>query len=156
MALLYGVFLPALSRTFYDHLWLGRKQVHMGPRDDGTAGPWKKNGTALRSTTDGVDLPQGTHAKGLYCKAMCSYTIEGNPAGLAQVIVNFHFHGKNLSSIIFAGESFGAHVKPINVDTHREQKLLSRYPIVHSCSKDTRWLVRENIARITHTQFSHQ
>ena len=49
------------------------------------------------------------------------------------------------------GESFGAHVKPINVDTHREQKLLSRYPIVHSCSKDTRWLVRENRARITHT-----
>ena len=60
----------------------------------------KKNGTASRSTTDGVDLPQGTHAKGLYCKAMCSYTIEGNPAGLAQVIVNFAFHGKNLSSII--------------------------------------------------------
>ena len=33
---------------------------------------------------------------------------------------------------------------------HREQQLLSRYPIVHSCSKDNRWLVRGDKARITH------
>ena len=57
---------------------------------------------------------------------------------------------KNACNIVFAGEAFGQHVKPISADTHREQQLMQRYPVVHSCSKDKRWLIREDVARITH------
>ena len=109
-----------------------------------------KTGKAARSTVDGLDMPPGLETSGFFAKAMFGYLAEGTPYAHAKAVADFYYHGKNACNIVFSGEAFGQHIKPISADTHREQQLMQRYPVVHSCSKDKRWLIREDVARIMH------
>ena len=109
-----------------------------------------KTGKVARSTVDGLDMPPGLETSGFFAKAMFGYLAEGTPYAHAKAVADFYYHGKNACNIVFSGEAFGQHIKPISADTHREQQLMQRYPVVHSCSKDKRRLIREDVARVTH------
>ena len=99
---------------------------------------------------DGLDMPPGMETSGFFAKAMFGNLAEATPYAHAKAVADFYYHGKNACNIVFSGEAFGQHIKPVSADTHREQQLMQRYPVMHSCSKDKRWLIREDVARITH------
>ena len=95
-------------------------------------------------------MPPGAETSGFFAKAMFGYLADGTPYSHAKAVADFYFHGKNPCNIVFSGEAVGQHIKPINADVHRGQELMHRYPVVHSTSNGKRWLIREDVARITH------
>ena len=94
-------------------------------------------------------MPPGMETSGFFAKIIFGYLAEATPYAHAKSVADFYYHGKNACNIVFSGEAFGQHIKPVSADTHREQQLMQRYPVVHSCSKDKYWLIREDVAHIT-------
>ena len=77
-----------------------------------------KTGKVARSTVDGLDMPPGLETSGFFAKAMFGYLAEGTPYAHAKAVADFYYHGKKACNIVFSGEAFGQHIKPISADTH--------------------------------------
>ena len=109
-----------------------------GTSQAGTLGILKA-GKVLRSTADSLRMPAHCHCWGFFCKAVQGVP---SPAEAAACATAMFFHGKN------QWKAQGTHEKPTSADTHLEQEVLRRAPVVHSCSKDKRWVIRESAAQI--------